>query len=398
MKRLVVCCDGTWQRLYGANLTNVALMARAVSPYDADGNSQIVFYSAGIGATLDRPRLWEGVTGADLDEHLLEAYLFLTLNYEPGDQLYLFGFSRGAYTVRTLAGLLRKCGVLRRQHADRARAALELYRNRKISADSDSAHAFRKAYAAAWPRIGERDARMHVTPEGGATWDLRIRFIGVWDTVGALGMPRLLPFIPRNKSYEFHDTALSRAVQYARHAVAIDERRASFAPTLWSNVEAVNPPGQKPRVLQTWFPGDHGAVGGCRAQRTLSNCSLLWVIDGAEEAGLKVSREPGSVISSCLTEIDPIEGPVVVKRGFSVTDVLGKVWRKGPDHYQDLHETARLRWIGNRDYRPRPMQAFHRQLRDFLHDSARQFAGHEPGAPPRTGRWAFTPAHRIAAE
>jgi len=104
MKRIVICCDGTWQRLYNDSLTNVALTARSVAARDAQGRPQIVYYSAGVGASLSGVSVWQGMTGADLDDHLLDAYLFLNLNYEPGDEIYLFGFSRGAYTVRSLAG------------------------------------------------------------------------------------------------------------------------------------------------------------------------------------------------------------------------------------------------------------------------------------------------------
>jgi uncharacterized protein (DUF2235 family) len=349
MKRLVICCDGTWQRLYGDSLTNVALTARAVASRDGTGNPQIVYYSEGVGASLDRLSLWQGMTGADLDDNLLDAWLFLNLNYEPGDQIYLFGFSRGAYTVRSLAGLLRKVGVLRRPHVDKAREALELYRHRDIGADSPEAERFRMAHAIAWPRL----ARAFTTPPV----DLRIRYLGVWDTVGQLGVPRVLPIsIGLNRQYQFHDTALSRSVEHARHAVAIDERRAAFAPTLWSNVDAFNAPGTPPRVAQAWFPGDHGGVGG-GMRRGLSNCALIWVLEGAEQAGLKLAREPGSVLSAALAEIDPIEAPLGDKT-FSVLSALGSRWRRGPERLDDIHEAARLRWVANPGYRPRPLAPF----------------------------------------
>ena len=342
MKRLVICCDGTWQRLYGASLTNVALTARAVAPRDAKGNLQIVYYSAGVGASVDGVSLWQGMTGGDLDDNLLEAWLFITLNYEPGDELYLFGFSRGAYTVRSLAGLLRKCGVLRREHADKARTALQIYRQREISADSEEAERFRVAHAIAWPRL----ARPFTSPP----IDLSIRYLGVWDTVGSLGIPHLLPIsIGLNAQYKFHDTALSRSVEHARHAVAIDERRAAFTPTLWSNVSAFNTPGARPRVAQQWFPGDHGGVGG--GARGLSNCALLWVLEGAERAGLTMAREPGSVISGCLADIDPISPPVDGK-GFPIMRALASRRRSGLNRFEDIHEAARLRWAANAAYRP----------------------------------------------
>lgn len=361
MKRLVICCDGTWQRLYGDALTNVGLTARAVASRDAHANPQIVFYSEGVGASLDRLSLWQGATGADLDDNLLEAWLFLNLNYEPGDQIYLFGFSRGAYTVRSLAGLLRKIGILRRPHVDKAREALEIYRRRDIAADSPAVERFRIAHAIAWPRL----AKPFTTPPV----DLRIRYLGVWDTVGQLGIPRVLPVsLGLNAQYEFHDTALSRSVEFARHAVAIDERRAAFAPTLWSNVAAFNHAGAPPRVAQAWFPGDHGGVGG-GSQRGLSNCALMWVLEGAEAAGLKLAREPGSVLSACLAEIDPIGAPIGGE-GVSVLNLMGARWRKGPERFDDIHEAARLRWVANRRYRPKPLGPFADQIWTSVREAA----------------------------
>lgn len=357
MKRIVICCDGTWQRLYNDSLTNVALTARAVAPRDARGVPQIVYYSVGVGASLSGVSVWQGMTGADLDDHLLDAYLFLNLNYEPGDEIYLFGFSRGAYTVRSLAGLLRKCGVLRRAHVDKARDALDLYREREVGADSLFASRFRGAHAIAWPRLGSDGATIDTPPV-----DLRIRYLGVWDTVGMLGIPRVLPVsVGLNNRYRFHDTALSRAVHAARHAVAIDERRAAFAPTLWSNVDAFSSPRRTPRVAQAWFPGDHGAVGGSDDSRGLSNCTLLWVLEGAEQMGLTLAREPGSVISGAIANVDPL-GAKLRRGGSSLLDMAGRRWRAGLARFEDMHEAARLRWQVDRSYRPKPMQPFAHEI------------------------------------
>lgn len=384
MKRLVICCDGTWQRLYAGSLTNVALTARAVAPRDAAGRAQIVYYSAGVGATLDGVSLWHGMTGADLDDNLLDAYLFLNLNYEPGDQLYFFGFSRGAYTVRSLAGLVRKCGVLRRDQVDKARDALDMYRRRDIAADSSETSRFRAAHAIAWPRLA--------APFSAPPVDLRIRYLGIWDTVGALGIPRVLPIsIGLNERYHFHDTALSRSVEFARHAVAIDERRAAFAPTLWSNVDRFNTPGAPLRVAQTWFPGHHGAVGGGDASRSLSNCALMWVVEGAEQAGLAFAREPGSVLSGCLANIDPIGAPLTGAKGFSILDALGSRWRRGLTQFSDIHEAACLRWVANQSYRPKLLAPFGEEILASIH-SARDDA-REGRAPP----WSRTPPNATPA-
>lgn len=360
MKRLVICCDGTWQRLYAGALTNVALTARAVSQRDAKGNPQIVYYSAGVGASLSGVSLWQGMTGGDLDDNLLDAWLFLNLNYEPGDEIYLFGFSRGAYTVRSLAGILRKIGVLRRAHVDKARAALDIYRQRELGADDPEVDRFRRAHCIAWPSIAMAFSEPPV--------DLRIRYLGVWDTVGSLGIPRVLPIsIGLNKRYEFHDTALSRSVEYARHAVAIDERRAPFKPTLWSNVDKFNTPGAPPKVIQQWFPGDHGGVGG-GAARGLSNCALLWVLEGAEQAGLSISREPGSVISGCLADIDPVNTKMDDR--FSLLGLIGARWRKGLASAADINETARLRWAANARYRPQVLAPFADEIVSSVREAA----------------------------
>jgi uncharacterized protein (DUF2235 family) len=367
MKRIVICCDGTWQRLYNDSLTNVALTARATAPRDAKGRSQIVYYSAGVGAHLGGVSIWQGMTGADLDDNLLDAYLFLNLNYEPGDEIYLFGFSRGAYTVRSLAGLLRRCGILRRAHVDKARDALDIYRQRKLAADSVTATRFRGAHAIAWPRLTRDGATIDTPPV-----DLRIRYLGLWDTVGALGIPRVLPIsIGLNDIYRFHDTALSRAVEAARHAVAIDEKRSAFAPTLWTNVDAFNKPGAPARVAQAWFPGDHGGVGGGDRVRGLSNCALLWVLEGAEQMGLALVREPGSVLSGAMAEIDPIGARLSGKTRASVLDLMGSRWRGGLMRYEDLHETARLRWVADRSYRPKPLQRFAGDIAASLQADAR---------------------------
>ena len=203
-----------------------------------------------------------GAFGHGLEDNVYEAYRFLVGNYEPGDELFLFGFSRGAFTARSLAGMIRKCGILERQHVRRYPAAIALYRDDQHP-DSPAARTFRRAHA-----VG-----------GDAT--LPIRFIGVWDTVGALGIPlRGLRGLTRHK-YQFHDTELSGSVAQACHALAIDERRAPFEPTLW----AYRPkPGQT--VEQVWFAGVHSDVGGGYPDTGLADITLEWMIDRAQGAGL----------------------------------------------------------------------------------------------------------------
>ncbi len=164
---------------------------------------------------------------------------FLTANYELGDELYLFGFSRGAYTVRSLAGMIHKCGIPRREKLLNENNAIDLYRSPE-PADA--------------PR--PRALRRHNSVNGEAA--IPIQCIGVWDTVGALGVPGALG-LPQafSKRYAFHDTQLARSVKFAFHAVSIDERRRSFTPTLWTGR-----PAAEQTVEQVWFSGTHSDVVG----------------------------------------------------------------------------------------------------------------------------------------
>lgn len=210
-KRLVVCCDGTWNFADQPSKTNVAKVALSVLPGFAAGKEQRVHYHSGVG-TRRRERLRGGAFGAGLSRNVVDAYRFLVETYEPDDELFLFGFSRGAFTARSLAGLVRNGGILRREHADRIPEAWALYRDRIEQPNGAAATLFRRSYAR----------------------ETEIRFIGVWDTVGALGIPVpgptwLQPAAHRfNRRWAFHNTELSSWVRAAFHALAIDEQRSAF--------------------------------------------------------------------------------------------------------------------------------------------------------------------------
>ena len=148
MKRIAIFSDGTWNSPEQGGATNVLKMTRAVSP-TAEGISQIAFYDWGVGT--DRKKISGGITGAGIDKNIMDCYRFLIHNYEEGDQIYLFGFSRGAYTARSLGGLIRNCGLLKREHADQIPEAYRLYRKRTKSSSPSAAEPsdFRKRYAVA---------------------------------------------------------------------------------------------------------------------------------------------------------------------------------------------------------------------------------------------------------
>lgn len=265
MRRLIVCCDGTWKAAESKTITNVTYMARAIAPTAFDGTTQVVFHDPGVGTGNLIDKVSGGAFGNGLDLNIVDAYRFLVYNYQPDDQIFLFGFSRGAYTARSTAGMIRKCGLLQKRHADRVDDAYELYRRRDDTADSDVAVKFRADYS--WPAFD-------------------IAFLGVWDTVGALGIPLTgLRWLTRRDDV-FHDTQLSRSVKRAFHAVAIDERRGPFKPTLWETRPA---PGQI--VEQAWFAGVHSDVGGGYADRKLANITFQWMARRAYEAELEFDHQ-----------------------------------------------------------------------------------------------------------
>lgn len=266
-KRLVVCCDGTWNRRDQPNPTNVTKIHAAVAPADDQGSRQVPHYVPGVGTAW-----WEkirgGMFGMGLSRGVMDAYRWIAQNYEPDDELFLFGFSRGAYTARSTAGLIRNCGILRQPTEDHIQQAYSLYRSDELP-DGPNATAFRTA---------------HSHPLAS------IRFIGVWDTVGSLGVPvgdnRVTRWI--NQRWGFHDTDLSSYVENAFHALAVDEARRPYSPTLWSAPEYA--PAEQ-RVEQVWFSGAHSDVGGGFAETGLSDLALLWMAEQAETCGLAFSPD-----------------------------------------------------------------------------------------------------------
>ena len=302
MRRLVFCFDGTWNKIDGNYPTNVARIAQSVSRYD-DSISQIIYYDEGVGTTATE-RWTGGIFGHGVIEKIIEAYHFLILNYEPGDQIYVFGFSRGAFSARSFVGLIRNCGIISRRSLTHIRAAVDLYisRDGKASPNSERCRTFRLKHC---PRLclpGDLEWRKHSFPEH-VTDDLvplRIAYLGVWDTVGALGIPRHLKWLAfLNRKFMFHDTTLSGFVDRARHAVSTDERRRSFEPTLWTNLDDLNAPKPEERLYeQQFFPGTHSAVGGGGPVRGLSDAALDWIIKGARQSGLRFDTDDQSPIFS----------------------------------------------------------------------------------------------------
>jgi uncharacterized protein (DUF2235 family) len=269
VKRLVICCDGTWNSPENTKVaaSNVVRLSRALLPTASDGVPQVVYYDPGVGTGDILDKLTGGAFGAGLSLNVREAYRFIVNNYEPGDALYFFGFSRGAYTVRSAAGFVRKVGILDKEHSDRLGEGWSIYRVRTGGADSPEAIDFRTAYSLPQPE------------------NIDLRCIGVWDTVGALGIPGPLGFLTK-KGNGFHDVALSSRVKFAFHAIAVDEKRVFFRPTLWEQ----SPQATGQIMEQAWFPGVHADIGGGYNQKALADNTLAWMISRARLAGLEFDQ------------------------------------------------------------------------------------------------------------
>ena len=225
MKRLIACCDGilhvlfsntkgTWKASYKGQPSNVALLSRAIKPHTANPQiQQVVYYQAGVGTSNGSflGRLRGGLFGDGLSENVRDAYLYICLNWSEGDEIYLFGFSRGAYTARALGGLISEFGLLTKEGTDGWAKLYHHYRKNKFTVRQEFKDAFNRDYP------------------NGCQEKVNIKFIGVWDTVGSLGVPQLYLFgmnlVPLNwllnywrDAKQFGNTDLMPNVEYAFQA------------------------------------------------------------------------------------------------------------------------------------------------------------------------------------
>ncbi len=262
MKRLIVCCDGTWNDTDNQSTdTNVFRIAKAIHGFQETGGVfQIVLYLRGIGTSGLKGETWiEGATGLGVDDNIRSGYMFIAQNYIPGDQIFLFGFSRGAYTARSLVGFLNACGLLKREGLGDLPNAWAYYRSEPPHSPQDF------------------ETKYHTDCHA----DAKVDFLGVWETVGALGIPLDLLAAANEKKFAFHDTSPCAILKHGCHALAVDEHRHNFVPTLWTGTA---PAGVN--IEQVWFAGAHADVGGGYVTRTLADIPLVWMATKAESEGL----------------------------------------------------------------------------------------------------------------
>ena len=258
--RMIILLDGTWQTDKGDKPpTNVVRLRDLILPKIGDGPGAVyqhIYYDSGVG-TGGPPtqRSWDGITGNGLEDIVRGAYRALCHRYEEGMEVYVFGFSRGAFSARSLVGSINAAGLLRAEHcsAVQEKKAWDFYRKpRRYRIPAEKVELDKLC----WTK----------TPQ--------IKCLGVFDTVGARGIPSSFLRRRNEERYGFHDTGLSSIVDYAFHALALDEKRRHYGPTLWSYAFHRN---NEP-IEQVWFPGCHSDVGGGVESEGLSSLPLYWMI------------------------------------------------------------------------------------------------------------------------
>ena len=282
-KNIIACSDGTGNTAIKGRGTNVFKLFEALDlrSYRVDANQipQIAFYDDGVGTQEFKPlKIFAGATGFGLSRNVRQLYTQIVRVYDPGDHIYLFGFSRGAFTVRTLAGFISRCGLL---DARKFKTEAELKKGVK-----QAYRAYRCCYRI---RLAEMllgppktDKPAEIKKKLGFESEVRVKFIGVWDTVDAVGLPFHLADIINTTIYRFKfpDNSLSPIVDRAFHALALNDERQSFSPVLWNE-------SNDPRVEQVWFAGAHSNVGGGYPKQGMSLVALDWMMAAAEQHGLR---------------------------------------------------------------------------------------------------------------
>ena len=355
-RRLIALFDGTWNKVQ--TRTNVERLWKLVAPSDASGVKQICKYVPGVGVEPGIEHLLGGAFGVGLSGNVEEGYKWLSEQWRDGDEIWLFGFSRGAYTARSLGGLIRKCGLLKPD----AKGSV-------TSAVVDEAYNYYRNDDKPGVLVNGVDPTAVWRAKHGAR-DVTIRFVGVWDTVGSLGIPGVASWFPFSRShYAFHDTDLSKIVQYAYQALALDEHRSDFEPTKWTRPDATRQPGEsasawKPEqieVEQRWFVGAHSDIGGGEQTDgaghkpdTLPEITLAWMQAKAKGAGLAFSQD---YVPSAGAELDV---PNDSYGGF-----MGGIYRVFKQPFQrviggGINETVDssvwLKWYAQSEYRPQSVE------------------------------------------
>jgi uncharacterized protein (DUF2235 family) len=353
VKRVAIFLDGTWNTLN--NNTNVWRLKSLCAPNEP---GQLVYYSRGVGTTFGE-KIRGGVVGYGIDNEIIDAYTWLVQVFETGDDVFLFGFSRGAYAARSLSGLISKCGILKPGAPLSIEQLYSRYRRRtertirQLLADGQSTYAtLEENWIADYCIVAN------------------IKLVGVWDTVGSLGNPLAVGMRGNINRYRFLDTHLYRSNEFAFHALALDEHRAQFEPTFWTQTtenDAATPSPQRTlqEVEQRWFIGAHANVGGGYPSDVLAQAPLKWLMGKAAALGLRfrpdfqMDRPDNTApIADSYSTFVPVWVRPFNKRFYrpvGVKPLIGTRWTTSRIN-ETIDESVFERWRHNPTYRPPNLQ------------------------------------------
>ena len=336
-KNIILCSDGTGNSGGKGFGTNVWRIYNAINHQPSPNLTQIPFYDDGVGSQdYKLLRAFGGIFGWGISKNLRDLYAFLMLHYRAGDRIYLFGFSRGAFTIRTLGNMIRYCGVADCDGLsisginDLAGEALHLYKNRDakrcVGRDADGGEALVKFKA----------ERGRLNDDAVPSKDIPIEFIGVWDTVEALGLPidEMKHGLNLWFGLQFRDgeNDLHPRIRSAFHALSMDDERLTFHPVLWDEKQKVE--GQT--VVQVWFPGVHANVGGGYPRDQMALVALTWMMEQAHAKGLEFHE---SLLKEYQRDRD-VNGQIYDSRAG-----LGMYYRYGPRDIRRIAEKAHVEVI-----------------------------------------------------
>jgi len=314
-KNIAVFLDGTWDT-YQEGVSNNSNVGRMYAAAVNDGARQVTHYTRGVGTDW-YDKIKGGAFGVGLSDRIQEAYQFITDQYDDGDAIFIFGFSRGAYEARSLGGMVGRVGLL-----DRTRFAAT---NRRDMFDIIFNNYTRPKDAANDKLVANFKATNCV--------DVPIKMIGVWDTVGALGVPvfatQLTLLVPK-----FHDLSLGPRVENAYHALSIDEQRFDFQPTYWDPASVR--PGQ--HLEQVYFAGVHSDVGGgYDDDHTLADITLCWMVERAQRHGLLFKDDSLAACSddAAFGRLHDSFSPLLASRGR---------FHRVVDAGMTIHKSVQSRW------------------------------------------------------
>ena len=325
-RNVVLLFDGTWNNR--KDVTNVLRLRRSIDSRGADDPEQPCLYLRGVGTSWHN-WLTGGLFGRGLSENIQLGYAWLARKHRPDDRIFVAGFSRGAYSARSCVGLIRKAGLVNSPGPDMVAKAYELYRDKDLAPDGDAAVRFRAAHSR----------------------EVRVRFVGVWDTVGALGIPlKRIPF--SSDYYRWHDTRLSKIVDHAYHAIAIDEQRKDYQAAVWTERK----PAETEGFEQRWFVGAHSNVGGGYDKEPpdrLAKIPLRWLQDKAELAGLRLRSKVELDPDDCVSPVNDSYREMAFGLYRLISERIDRRFGSGINEVVDPSVWQRWRRLGN--YRPRTL-------------------------------------------